>query len=103
MVLKPPPTHTGLPMLDPHEILSIRENKHANYSISIPPERQQEVAEALYVLFTWQASKRRNQILMDIIVSAARAALRDVPFLQEMLERKLTVLIEDQNGNSASG
>lgn len=82
-------------MIDPKEILSIRPNKHANYSFSIPPERQQEIAEALYVLFTWQASKRRNQVIMDIIATEARRALRDVPYLQDMLERKLTVLLEE--------
>ena len=59
------------PLVEPSDYLYIRDNGHGVFSISVPPDRLQEFAEALSVLFTLYSNKGRSQALMDIVVDEA--------------------------------
>jgi hypothetical protein len=80
------------PVIKPEDLMSIRDNQQGAYTISVPPDRQQEFAEALYVLFTLYADQKKNHLLMDIIVERAKAELERTPGLMTLLAHRLVEL-----------
>ena len=85
------------PVINPADLLSIRKNQQGAYTIPVPPDRQLEFAEALYVLFTLYADQKKNHLLMDIIIDRAKAELGRTPGLLTLLAHRLVELSVNSN------
>lgn len=87
---------TNKTVVKPEDFLYIRENGHGVFSISVPPDKIQVFAEALYVLFTLYSHKGRSKALIQIITKEATRELHERPGLLDLLDKHL---IELNSGN----
>ena len=68
--------------IDPRDIFYIREGGHGVFTLSIPPERLQEAAKAMFVLMRTNPFRGKSQTAIDAIVAMAQLVEEDEHYVE---------------------
>ena len=70
--------------INPRDIFYIRKSGHGVFTLSIPPERLEEAARAMYVLMRAFPFRGKSPIAVDAIVMMAKLIEEDPDFIEKL-------------------